>query len=259
MLAGVHVTCVARPRTAAAIARDGLTLIRRGEEFFARPQAVETLRERVDLLLVTVKATALEDALARVESTPATTLSLLNGLEHMATIRAGVGGRVVAGSIGLLEAYREGVTRVVQTTATPVITATQAVRLPGFEVRVVPDERAVLWEKAVRLAPLAAATAAARRPVRDLCADPRWHDRLRAGVAEACAVARADGVPLDAEAQWGMIAAMPPGLTTSTARDVAAGRPSELDAITGAVVRAAARLHVPAPALEALLEDACRV
>jgi 2-dehydropantoate 2-reductase len=54
---------------------------------------------------------------------------------------------------------------------------------------------------------------------------------------------------------------MPPKLTSSTARDVAAGRPSELDAISGAAVRAAQRLGVRAPALEALLaaaEDACR-
>jgi 2-dehydropantoate 2-reductase len=54
---------------------------------------------------------------------------------------------------------------------------------------------------------------------------------------------------------------MPPKLTSSTARDVADGRPSELDAITGAAVRAARRVGVPAPALEDLLteaEDACR-
>jgi 2-dehydropantoate 2-reductase len=56
-----------------------------------------------------------------------------------------------------------------------------------------------------------------------------------------------------------MIAAMPPDLTTSTARDAAAGRRTELDAITGSVVRAGARLDVPTPTLTALLEEAaCR-
>ena len=53
-------------------------------------------------------------------------------------------------------------------------------------------------------------------------------------------VARADGVDLTPEAQWEIIDAMPPALTSSTARDIAAGRPSELDAITGAAVRAGA-------------------
>ena len=52
---------------------------------------------------------------------------------------------------------------------------------------------------------------------------------------------------------------MPPDLTTSTARDAAAGRRTELDAITGSVVRAGARLGVPIPTLTALLEEAaCR-
>jgi 2-dehydropantoate 2-reductase len=53
-----------------------------------------------------------------------------------------------------------------------------------------------------------------------------------------------------------MIEGMPASLTTSAARDVAAGRPSELDAITGAIVRAGRRLGVPTPVLERLLSEA---
>jgi 2-dehydropantoate 2-reductase len=76
---------------------------------------------------------------------------------------------------------------------------------------------------------------------------------------EACAVAAADGVALDAAAQWGIIEAMPDDLTTSAARDAASGRSTELDAITGSVVRAGMRLGVPTPALALLLEEAaCR-
>jgi len=52
---------------------------------------------------------------------------------------------------------------------------------------------------------------------------------------------------------------MPSETTTSAARDAAAGRPTELDAITGSVVRAGERLGVATPALTALLEEAsCR-
>ena len=47
-------------------------------------------------------------------------------------------------------------------------------------------------------------------------------------------------------AQWAIIEAMDHDLTTSTARDVAAGRPSELDAISGSVVRAGADWELPA-------------
>jgi 2-dehydropantoate 2-reductase len=129
----------------------------------------------------------------------------------------------------------------------------------GVEVLVRDDEREVLWEKAARLAVLAAATVASNRPVGALRDDPAWSARMRAALAEAVAVSAAEGISLDAVAQWGIIAAMPSALQTSAARDAAAGRPTELDAITGSVVRAGARLGVPTPALAALLQEAaCR-
>ena len=131
----------------------------------------------------------------------------------------------------------------------------------GAEVRVDGSESAVLWEKLARQAPVAAATTATQRPIGELRSDPEWRPRLERAIAETCAVAAADGVPLAPEAQWEIIESMPPKLTSSTARDVAAGRPSELDAITGAAVRAAKRLDVPAPTLEQLLaeaEETCR-
>jgi 2-dehydropantoate 2-reductase len=128
-------------------------------------------------------------------------------------------------------------------------------------VRINGSELEVLWQKLARQAPVAAATSLAQRPIGELRNDPEWRLRLRGAVDETCAVAARDGVPLTAAAQWEIIDAMPPDLTSSTARDVAAGRPSELDAITGAAVRAGRRLGVPMPTLERLLaeaEDACR-
>lgn len=256
-LMGERVICVARPETAEAIAREGLTLVRVGEEFRARPEATDTLREDVDLLLVTVKAPGLEEALGRVEANARIVVPFLNGLEHLETIRGWLGGRVIAGTIGLLEAYRETPTVVVQTTRGPVLTVAEPVDIPGFEVRVAP-ERELLWDKIARMAPLAAATAATQRPVGALRADPEWRSQLVLAIGEACNVAAADGVDVDPAEQWEIIERMPETLTTSAARDVAAGRASELDAITGAVVRAGRRLGVPTPALEQLLERACR-
>ena len=257
-IARQQVVCVAREEAAEAITRDGLTLVRRGEEFHAHPSATDVLRDDVDLLLIAVKAPSLDDALDRIQASAATIVPLLNGLEHVSRIRARFDGRVVAGSIGLLEAYREAPTRIVQTTRGPVISVAEPVEIPAFDVRVVGDERRLLWEKAARMAPLAAATAATQRSVGDLRTDPEWRSRLALAIEEACATATADGVPLSPSGQWEVIDAMPDAMTTSTARDVAARRPSELDAITGSVVRAARRLHVPAPTLEQLLEEACR-
>ena len=81
---------------------------------------------------------------------------------------------------------------------------------------------------------------------------------LGRAVDEACAVAAADGVTLSADAEWEIIESMPPLLTSSTARDIAAGIPSELDAITGAAVRAGQRLGVETPVLSQMFHEACR-
>ncbi len=265
--AGVDVVCIARPATAAAITSQGLSLRHGPAVRTVRPRAVQELDEHVDLLLVTVKATGLDDALGHVKSGAAVVLPLLNGLEHVDTIRRRLAGRVLAGSIGKLEAYRTGPTEVVQTTAAPLITvfpedgAADLLRAAGFDVLAGAGEQAVLWEKTVRLAPLAAATAITQRTLGELRTDADWRSTLETAVAEACAVAAMDGVTLNEAAPWEILDAMPASVTTSTARDAAAGRPTELDAILGAVVRAARRLGVATPTLDRLLaeaEDACR-
>jgi 2-dehydropantoate 2-reductase len=134
--------------------------------------------------------------------------------------------------------------------------AVEVLRLSGSDVRVNGSEAEVLWEKLARQAPVAAATTITQRRIGELRSDPDWSVRLKQAIVETCAVAAGDGVTLSPESQWDIIESMPPLLTSSTARDVAAGRPSELDAITGAAVRAAHRLGVPAPTLEHLFEEA---
>ena len=123
------------------------------------------------------------------------------------------------------------------------------------------SEPAVLWEKTARLAPLAAATAITQQTLGELRSDAGWRFTLEAAIAEAVAIAAGDGVSLNQAAQWEILDTMPATVTTSTARDAAAGRPTELDAILGGVVRAARRLEVATPTLDRLLaeaEDACR-
>jgi 2-dehydropantoate 2-reductase len=269
--AGVRVVCIARPDTAELIGSKGLTLRHGQKAETARPDAATELREPVELLLVTVKAPFLDKALERVQARAHTVIPLLNGIEHMQTLRERLpDSAVVAGSIGWIEAWLDRPGTVVQNTPGVVMTVAadadgatvDVLRQSGTDVRVNGSEAAVLWEKLARQAPVAAATTASQRPIGDLRSDPDWRERLERAIAETCAVAAADGVALRPEAQWEIIESMPPKLTSSTARDVAAGRPSELDAISGAAVRAAHRLDVPAPALEQLLaeaEEACRV
>ena len=268
--------CVGTGRTVGAIRGSGLTLVHGETTTVARPEAVERLETPVGLLVVAVKAYDLSAALDRIAPEAlggALVLPLLNGLEHVDVIRGRFRAVVAAGSIGRLEVFTSEPGVVVQRSAGNAVVnvasrelgrsaldaALEPLRVPGIDVVIGDDERAVLWEKVARLAVLAAATVASSLAVGPLRADDAWRPRIVDALRESCAVAAADGVALDAAAQWGIIGAMPDDLTTSAARDAATGRPTELDAITGSVVRAGARLGVPTPELAALLEEAaCR-
>ena len=226
----------------------------------------------VGLLLVTVKAPALEEALERVDPeavADGVVLPLLNGLEHMEALRERFPGRVAAGSISHFQAYRAGRVQIVEVTRSPVITmasdelprgdlelVANLLRQARLEVRVGQGEKRVLWHKAARSSVLAAATAATGRTVGELRNDRVWRERLQYAIAETCAVAQADGVSLRAGGQWDIIDQMADETTTSAARDVIAGRSSELDAIVGSVLRAAERLGVPTPTLSKLAQTA---
>jgi 2-dehydropantoate 2-reductase len=271
-LAGVPVICVARPETVGIIALSGISVESPEGAATVRPEVAEELERPVGVLLVTVKAPALEEALQRVD--PASVaegvvLPLLNGLEHMTVLRERFPGRVAAGTISHFQAYRVGRVQIIEATRSSVITmaseevprgeldyAADVLRLGRMDVRVGESERRVLWHKAARISALAAATAASGRSVGELRADADWNQRLQRAIAEACAVAEADGVQLRPAAQWDIIEQMADETTTSAARDVAAGRRSELDAIVGSVLRAAERHGIPTPTLSALASSA---
>ena len=268
LTAGIHTICVARPETAGVIALAGLVVETRGETLAARPEVAERLTKPVALLLVTVKAPALEEALDRIDPSAVeegVVLPLLNGLEHMDLLRSRFEGRVAAGSVSHFQAYRVGRVQIVEGTSSPIVTmasdelpsrdlerVAEFLRQARVEVRIAPSEKRVLWHKAVRISVLAAATAATGRTVGELRSDAVWRPRLEQAIGETCMVAEADGIPLRLAAQMTIIDDLADQTTTSAARDVVVGRRSELDAIVGSVLRAGERLGVPCPTLSEL-------
>ena len=270
--AGVHVICVAHPEAVGLIALAGLVVESPEGTMTARVEAVEQLVKPVDLLLITVKAPGLEDAIDRIDPSAVASgvvASLLNGIEHMEPLRARFGDRVAAGTISHFQAYRPGRVQIIEATPSPVITiasdtlsrteverAADMLRRARIDVRVGQTEKRVLWHKLARIAPLAALTSVSGKTVGELRSNPEWRAKLESAVVEACAVAEADGVPLRPSAQFAIIEEMSDETTTSAARDVVAGRRSELDALLGGVLRAADRLGVPCPTLTELAETA---
>ena len=267
---GARVTCVAREQTAEVIRTAGLALeSRMFGSFVVHPKATGRLDQKADVLFVTTKAPNLVEALERVDPAAvqdAVVIPLLNGLEHLEALRSRFGHRVAAGSIRI-EARRAGPARIVHASPFLLVRLASDGDIPGpvldelasflsargMETEIGSSEAAVLWEKLARLAALACTTALADQPVGFIRRDPVWRGMLEAAVREAVAVAHAAGVTLSAADQLRVIDGMPDSLTSSLQRDIAAGAPSELDAIAGAVVRAGRRYGLRCAALEDMI------
>ncbi|MFD7937235.1 ketopantoate reductase family protein [Streptomyces sp. NPDC059755] len=257
-------------------------------------RAVERLDEPVDVLWVTVKAPALDAALARVAPrlTPDSVVPLLNGLDHPRSLRTRFGPRQLVGAI-LIEAERTAPGRVTWNSLYAEISlattdgdhagdgpedrghagdgpergaGTGGRRLGGLAEVLADaglgctperDPASVLWRKLVLLLPLALATTAADGPLGIVRRRPELSALLRDAAREACAVAAADTVVVDDRNLLHTLDTLPGRTDTSLHRDVAAGvRPTELAALTEPVLRRARDRHVAVPALTELARRA---
>jgi 2-dehydropantoate 2-reductase len=265
------VVVVAREPTAEVINRQGLEVrsVRLGD-FRTHPPAVSTLEQEVETLIVTTKATTLEPALGRVVAAPRVVVPLLNGLDHMETLREKFGrDRVAAGAIRI-ESDRPREATIVQTSPfLRVDLASDDPELRGglhelagaLERASVPaelgaSEAQILWSKLVRLNALALTTSAYDVPVGAIRTDHRVE--LESCIDEAAAVANADGARIDPRTPLQELDDAHPELGSSMQRDIAAGREPELDAIAGSVLRAADRHGLECPTIEHLVQAVAR-
>ncbi|WP_030341233.1 ketopantoate reductase family protein [Streptomyces sp. NRRL S-1022] len=267
---GHRVICLAGETTAHTLRRTGITVSsRQFGDFTATVDADTALREPVDACLVTVKHTALDAALTRVPPAAlgdALLVPLLNGVEHPGTLRARYRPDRVAPAVIRVESTRtapgviehgspfteidlagDAVPRARLDTLADHLTAS------GATARVAGDETAALWAKMAFLAPFALLTTRYGVPLGT--ARTRHRDELEALVAETAAVSRACGGPADPAQALARYDAFPPATKSSMQRDAEAGRPLELDAIGGALLRAAERHGVAVPVTERLVRE----
>jgi 2-dehydropantoate 2-reductase len=219
-------------------------------------RSTDRLTEPVDVLFVATKATGLREAVDRIAEQPGVVVPLLNGIEHLALLRERFAD-VVAATIrvestrvapGVIEQTSPWIR--VELAGHPEVA--QLLNDNGIPAAVVPDEVQVMWSKLVRLNAIALTTTAYRAPIGDVRSE--HGDDLLDVIRETAAVAAADGASIDADAIEQELEQAHPGLLSSMARDVMAGRPPELDAIGGAVLRAGARHGVDTPTIAGLVE-----
>ncbi len=265
--AGTPVTVVARESTAELIERQGLQVdsVLLGR-FTARPRALARLEEKVDVLVVATKAGGLESALERVAAAPAYVVALLNGLDHLALLRARFGVEAVVPATIRVEADRPRPGVVVHTSRflrvdmawrdaamrEGVEQMAHKLEQAGIPVRVLNSEPQVMWSKLVRLNALACTTSAFDKLLGEIRDTPELRADLEGAVGEGCAVARAEGAEIGPATAMGELTDAHATLGSSMQRDIAAGRAPELDAIVGSVLRAGARHGIPCPTIERL-------
>jgi len=262
--AGHRVICLAGEQTVTVLRQQGLRVDSdQYGEFTAAVEADTELREPVDAVFVTVKQTALTEALDRVPAEvlgTAVVVPLLNGLDRLAVLREHFpSAQVVAGTIRI-EATRVAPGRIVHTTpfanlelAAPVEEFADHLRQAGLGVTLREDESAMLWDKLAFLAPFALLTTRHRTDV-DTVRD-RHRPELLTVLDEITAVARAAGTPVTAERLLSFFDRVPGPMKSSMQRDAEAGRPLELDAIGGAVLRAGAAHGIATPATARLVAE----
>ncbi|WP_223279628.1 ketopantoate reductase family protein [Streptomyces sp. SDr-06] len=265
--AGHRVICLAGEETAGTLSRDGLhvesTLY---GNFTAAVNADTELREPVDAVVVAVKQTALDQALDRVPAAVlggAIVIPMLNGLDHLAVLRERYpSAQVVAGTIKV-EATRTAPGRISHTSpfanielAAPLEEFADELRGAGLGVVLRGDESAMLWDKLAFLAPFALLTTRHRTDVATVRGDRR--PELLTVVDEITTVARAAGTSVTSDAVLRLFDGAPPAMKSSMQRDAVAGRPLELDAIGGAVLRAGATHGVETPATARLVAEIAR-
>jgi 2-dehydropantoate 2-reductase len=276
--AGHAVTLVGRPAHVQAIRDRGLQLQMAGEVHQV-PVAASTELAAVrgaDLVLFCVKSTdteAVARQIAPLLAVDALLLSLQNGVDNAETLARHVPCPVVPVAVyvasalpgpGVVQHNGRGDLVIGPIDAAAARDEALLARLQavvgllagaGVAVRVSADVIGELWHKLMVNCAYNAISALTQQPYGRMAALPAIVDLQRAVVHEVVAVAQAAGqaMTLDAAlAAMAQIAQAMPAQRSSTAQDLARGRPTEIDHLNGFIVRRGAELGVPTPVNQAL-------
>jgi 2-dehydropantoate 2-reductase len=120
----------------------------------------------------------------------------------------------------------------------------------GVPAEVLPDIRVGQWEKFLFIATMAGVTSMARATLAELMPQPHWRKVVVDCLSEIDAVGRASGVGLPPDIVANTVSSIEEHLAdlkASMHTDLMAGRPLELEALNGAVVRAGREAGVATP------------
>jgi 2-dehydropantoate 2-reductase len=258
--AGEDVVFVARGEHMRAMLMNGLRVDSIKGDFVVKPVHVTddpAEAGKVDVVLVGVKAWQVPEAAAAMRPLVGSgtfVLPLQNGIEAPAQLAAVLGDQHVLGGLCGLFCYVAGPGHIRHAGTEPFVKFGEMDNRPsprvkelqqvfmraGVTAEIPPDIQVALWMKFLFITVLSGVGAVTRAPAGIWRSLPETRQMAEQGLNEIMAVARARNIALPGEAvraTMAMFDGLAPQSTSSMQRDVMEGRPSELEAQIGAVVR----------------------
>lgn len=268
--AGEEVVFIARGEHLRAIREHGLRVDSLKGDFVIRPARATDDPVQVggvDAVIVAVKAWQTPEAARAMRPMvgPGTmVVPLLNGVEAPAQLSAELGAERVLGGLARILSFIAGPGHIRHVGFEPYVAfgemngsasdrverLRQAFERAGVTIEIPPDIQVAMWDKFLFITAFGGVGAVTRAPAGVLRALPETRQMLEDAMSEVLAVARARNVALPDESVARAMAtlnAMPPGGTASMQRDIMEGRPSEIEAQNGAVVRLGREAGVATP------------
>ena len=265
--AGVPVTLVGRASHVDAIRANGLRLQtnRFDEQVAIEASTSMDAVAAADVVLFCVKSTDSEATARQLKpllKPGAVVLSLQNGVENADIVRGVLQNTVIPAVVyvatemagpGHLLHHGRGELVIGESAASAAIVDDFA--RAGVPVQVDPNVMGALWAKLIVNCAYNAMSAIAQKPYGELVTVVGIPELMNVVVDECVAVARADGiaVPGDPYEAVRRIAGSMAGQYSSTAQDVARGKPNEIDYLNGYVVRRGHAHGIATPVNQTLL------
>jgi 2-dehydropantoate 2-reductase len=271
--AGEDVVFCARGENLRALRERGLDIVSIRGDLKLAITATDDPRQFApyDLILFCVKVYDTEAAAARIKGCLApggAILTLQNGVENEARLAELFGAGAVMGGNARIGAELVAPGKIVHNTTGTIefgeldggITQrakaiAQAMDQAGILGELSTNIRASRWDKLMWNAAFNTVTTLTRRTVGEVLDDPEGHALVRTLMEEVRAAAAAEGVELPAERIAQVLAHSARNLRplrSSTLQDLERGKPLEVEALIGVIVRSARRHGLKAPASESI-------
>jgi 2-dehydropantoate 2-reductase len=271
--AGEDVTFVARGEHLRAIKVNGLKVDSTDGDFVINPaKATDDVSHmgEVDLVILGVKAWQVPEAARAIKpivGAQTTVLPLQNGVEAVSQLVDELGSESVIGGLCRIVSYVVEPGHIRHAGFEPSIIIgeldnrhtdriariEQVFKHAGLNISIAKDIQVALWTKFLFIASFSGVGAVANAPAGVLRSDAKWRAQMLNAMKEIYTLAHARGINLPPDSidrVMSSVDGLPEDATSSMQRDIAAGKPSELEAQNGAIVRMAREAGVEVPTHE---------